>query len=56
MPNGRFLAPVKDPARIMGKMGKIQGEIIRENPSRNPKIIVRRAELINFTPSKFSHK
>lgn len=40
IPKGRFLEPAREVARIMGKIGKIQGEIMRLNPSINPKTIV----------------
>jgi hypothetical protein len=47
IPKGRFLLPVSDPARIMGKMGKIQGEMINANPSRKPNPMFTIAVCIN---------
>ncbi|WP_454782071.1 hypothetical protein [Legionella sp. WA2022007384] len=40
IPMGRFLDPESEPAKKIGRIGKIQGEIIKQNPSINPKIIL----------------
>lgn len=40
IPIGRFLPPSIDPDKIMGKIGKMQGEIIKTNPSKKARIKV----------------
>lgn len=40
IPNGLALFPVNDPARMMGRIGKIQGEIINATPSTKASISV----------------
>jgi len=39
IPKGRRLLPVKDPDKMIGNIGKMQGEIMSAKPSKNPKVI-----------------
>jgi hypothetical protein len=39
IPSGRFLPPVNDPERTIGRMGRIQGERMVTIPAKKAKII-----------------
>ena len=46
MPKERFFDPTNDPARIIGRIDKIQGDKIRVKPSKKPKNSVIRSDFI----------
>jgi hypothetical protein len=48
MPKGLFFEPVRELARIIGKMERIQGDTIRAKPSINPSTIVIRSDFIGI--------
>ena len=48
IPNGRLRSPETEAARTIGNTGKIQGEAINANPSRNDKpISIRLVPILN---------